>query len=185
MRIMLSLIVVAGSSIAHAQTSSCATGSALSMPPSTPTERFTIPAAESVTTSPVIIDNQTGLMWARCEEGKSWHPQYECIGEADSKNWEQTLAHIAPTDTYLGYTGWRVPNVKELASIIERRCYNPALNSDVFPGGQADTLWTNSPNDVYGNIWAVDFSTGTTQLVAPTSSFSFRLVRDCPDAECN
>ena len=187
MRILLSLIIVASSGVAQAQTSSCSSGSVLSMPPSTPTERFTIPADESLTSSPVIIDKQSGLMWARCETGKTWDPQYECIGTAALKNWQETLAHIESTDSYLGYAGWRVPNVKELTSIVERRCLEPSLNSDVFASGQATILWTNSPIDSNStsSVWTVDFAAGTTQTVTPTSSYGFRLVRDCPDAECN
>ena len=58
--------------------------------------------------SGTITDNATGLMWSQDDSGSGL-------------NWEEALAYIeAQNDAnYLGYSDWRLPNVKELQSIVD------------------------------------------------------------------
>lgn len=55
-----------------------------------------------------ISDKTTGLMWARDDSlaGLNWE---EALGWVQTKN----------TENYLGYGDWRLPNVKELQSIVD------------------------------------------------------------------
>ncbi|RME59932.1 MAG: DUF1566 domain-containing protein, partial [Caldilineae bacterium] len=55
-----------------------------------------------------ITDNATGLMWAQDDSG---------VG----MDWEQALAWVLQMneENYLGYSDWRLPNVKELQSIVD------------------------------------------------------------------
>ncbi len=55
-----------------------------------------------------ITDNATGLMWAQADSG----------AELD---WEETLAWVRTKNAtnYLGYSDWRLPNAKELESIVD------------------------------------------------------------------
>jgi len=55
-----------------------------------------------------ISDSATGLMWSQDDSG-------ECL------NWEEALAWVQQknTENYLGYSDWRLPNVKELHSIVD------------------------------------------------------------------
>ncbi|MBF0224980.1 MAG: DUF1566 domain-containing protein [Desulfobacterales bacterium] len=55
-----------------------------------------------------ITDNATGLMWSKEDSGSGM-------------NWESALAWIQEKNTskYLGYSDWRLPNAKELQSIID------------------------------------------------------------------
>ena len=55
-----------------------------------------------------ITDNSTGLMWAQNDNG-------------EGLNWEASLSYVQQknTDNYLGYKDWRLPNVKELQSIVD------------------------------------------------------------------
>jgi hypothetical protein len=55
-----------------------------------------------------ITDNATGLMWSRDDSGTDL-------------NWEEALAWVAQknVENYLGYDDWRLPNVKELQSIVD------------------------------------------------------------------
>ena len=55
-----------------------------------------------------ITDSATGLMWSKDDSGSGL-------------NWEDALAWVETKnkDTYLGYSDWRMPNVKELQSILD------------------------------------------------------------------
>ena len=59
-----------------------------------------------------VTDDATGLMWAQNDSG---------IDEAGGLNWEEALAWIETQNAaeYLGYGDWRLPNVKELQSIVD------------------------------------------------------------------
>lgn len=101
-----------------------------------------------------VKDAQTGLTWRRCSAGQSWNGS-TCTGEPTSYTHEEALAY-AQTQT-----GWRLPNVKELASIVDRSKSDPAIDARVFPGTASNWYWTSSP--VVGNsgfAWGVDFGNG-------------------------
>lgn len=75
-----------------------------------------------------VKDNDTGLIWQRCSVGQSWDAKSnKCTGDAKNLSWQQALKAAKA----LG-EGWRLPNVKELASLIESSC-KPAINIAVFP----------------------------------------------------
>ncbi|MCX8521150.1 MAG: DUF1566 domain-containing protein, partial [Rhodoferax sp.] len=62
-----------------------------------------------------VTDRRTGLVWARCSLGQSWNGS-TCTGTASTHTHEQALAQ-AQTANVGGASGWRLPNVKELASL--------------------------------------------------------------------
>ena len=59
-----------------------------------------------------VTDDATGLMWAQNDSG---------IDETGGLNWEEALALVETQNAaeYLGYGDWRLPNVKELQSIVD------------------------------------------------------------------
>jgi hypothetical protein len=122
MSLLAMVFVLAVGSPAHA--SGCTAGhpNALTVE-STPNSDFTIPAAR-------IVHLKTGLMWKACAEGQTWN--ISCVGTESTLNWEDALkaANTANTDASVGYgfTDWRLPNKKELESIVESCGYNPAFS---------------------------------------------------------
>jgi hypothetical protein len=79
---------------------------------------------------------------------------------------------------YADYRDWRVPNIKELNSIVERRCVNPAINTAVFPNTPSGGTWSSSPSaDASEYAWGVTFSYGHEAHGFKASSNSLRLVR--------
>ena len=78
-----------------------------------------------------VTDNNTGLMWAKCSEGESGS---SCTnGSIITMHWNEALI-AAKMSRRAGYKDWRLPNKKELESIV---AYNriPAINTTYFPSG--------------------------------------------------
>lgn len=138
--------------------------------PSTPTSRFILNNNGTVT------DNQTGLMWMRCSLGQMWDGT-TCTERASTYTWAQALATASETN-YAGFSDWYLPNIKELTSIVETACYNPAINQTVFPNTPSNGYWSSSPDADYNfGAWDVDFYGGYDGSNYKDNSWHVRLVR--------
>lgn len=122
-----------------------------------------------------VTDNQTNLMWKQCSEGQSGTG---CTGSATSLNWTDALAAGANSN-FAGYNDWRLPNVKELASLVERACRSPSINELRFPNTvPTGSYWTSSSSAANaGNAWFVYFGNGGLVPDGKTSDYQARLVR--------
>lgn len=149
-----------------------------SIPASTPSSQFVDNHDGTVT------DNKTGLMWKQCSEGQIWKDGF-CNNFATSYSWQGALQQTRTANNTKGFAGkkdWRLPNIKELSSIVERQCYNPAINKAVFANTDTYFLsgdfWASSPNTQYsGDAWFVGFRRGNVDEAVKNSSNQVRLVR--------
>ncbi len=89
-----------------------------------------------------VSDKATGLMWAKEDNGKG-------------VDWVEAIQY-AESSTFAGYDDWRLPNVKELQSIVDYRFApvsgdaRPAINPTYFNC----TPFTNEAgDDDYGYYW--------------------------------
>jgi len=125
-----------------------------------------------------VIDAQTNLIWRRCVEGMSWNG-LTCVGLDSRYTREQALTQAQ------SQTGWRLPNVKELTSIVDRSTSSPSFNLSVFPLTPLNGLWTATPfvgfdTSIQGG-WYVDGVSGASLLMlSPSFQFPIRLVKDGP-----
>ena len=176
-RTSLIISVVLWSSTIMAQT--CRTDS---IKATTPTAQFTIHGDGTVT------DKRTGLMWKQCLIQYSGG---DCsIGSLEYYTWQAALQATEALNSsggFAGYTDWRLPNIKELRSIVEYQCDSPAINLDVFPNTQIfHEIWTSSPSALYEfSAWSVDFHNGySDENIIYSSGFYLglhvRLVRSGP-----
>ncbi|MFT2110872.1 DUF1566 domain-containing protein [Marinomonas sp. 2405UD68-3] len=162
----------AGSVSAYAEQVNCKPNN---ITPTTASSRFTINGDETVT------DLKTGLMWKQCAEGLSGS---DCeTGSVSSAFWDVFLRSVITLnegDGFAGHTDWRMPNVKELRSIVEEQCYRPAVNLEVFPNTPIVSFFTSTPvKDVsQDNIWVVEFIHGRVETQRLNSGGSLRLVRN-------
>ena len=109
-----------------------------------------------------VTDLRTGLIWKQCLEGLSGT---QCDdGLPAALTWQEALARsglVNASTGFAGYYDWRLPNIKELRSIVEHQCHEPAINIDRFPGDPGLDVWSGSPDAYYAShAWFVYFSEG-------------------------
>ena len=128
-----------------------------------------------------VVDRNTGLMWMRCAVGQTWDAtQKTCTGTAAAFTWKAALAEVQTVNGtgYAGYQDWRLPNLRELTSLVRYACPDPAINLNAFPATPSMVFWTSTPvASSYGLGWGVDFKTGQAYFNAYTKIFPIRLVR--------
>jgi hypothetical protein len=117
-----------------------------------------------------ITDLNTGLTWEKKSDDGSIHDKDTLY------TWTNAFAvHVAGLNagSFAGHNDWRMPNVKELQSIINYENLNPSVspefNSACLPGCTVSTCsctkaantWTSTTNMNFPlNAWTVDFQVG-------------------------
>lgn len=133
-----------------------------------------------------VTDLKTKLIWKKCAEGQRWEASSNsCLvgdGTVIQYNWREALELANTTNSSGGFAGsvnWRLPNIKELSSIIENACYGPAINLSVFPSTPAGIFWSATPY-IGGNeyAWSVRFNYGQNSMNYKYDYYFARLVRD-------
>jgi len=122
------------------------------IPFSTPTGDFTLNPDGTAT------HHKTGLTWDRCVLGQTGE---DCSGGSPiTTQWQESLQAVKVKNqaVYKGHDDWRMPNVKELESIVETRCWNPSINTTVFPNSTSyffwsSTVWVRSPLSAFTVIF--------------------------------
>ena len=105
-----------------------------------------------------ITDNNTNLMWQKCSKGLSGSG---CTtGTATTSYWADALSYCEGLN-FAGQTDWRLPNIKELQSIVNYQNINPAINTTYFPATQSDYYWSGTTSENYPvYAWGVYFVSG-------------------------
>ena len=126
-----------------------------------------------------ITDTATGLIWKKCSEGLT---DENCsTGSATTLTWNialQAADTLNNTGGFAGKTDWRLPNMKELQSIVEVACSLPRINSDRFPNTAQSNFWSASAHaDGSAYAWYVGFGLGSSGSNNRGNSYPVRLVR--------
>ena len=122
-----------------------------------------------------VTDLATGLIWKQCAEGLSGAGC--AAGSVAILTWPQALQRAADAD-FAGSTLWRLPNKKELASLVEWRCVDPAINARFFPNTPAAWFWSSSPVANRSDCaWRVTFYGGHVDYGVKDDARYVRLVR--------
>lgn len=125
-----------------------------------------------------VIDLTTKLMWKRCSEGQVG---VLCdTGAEEGFYWDDSLQYIESlnsTGGFAGYSDWRLPNRKELESLVEESCVSPAINLFQFPNTPNSFYWSSSryPGESIF-AWGVNFGDGNAFPSFPVQQ-PIRLVR--------
>lgn len=106
-----------------------------------------------------VTDTLTGLIWQRCSAGMVWNNESQtCNGTATLFGWEDALGYAKAHRE----GGWRLPNAKELASILDPDTASPAIDQLAFPNTPQWGFLVSTAIKFNGDINAlyVDFSGG-------------------------
>ncbi|MEW6039998.1 MAG: DUF1566 domain-containing protein [Elusimicrobiota bacterium] len=120
-----------------------------------------------------ITDNRTGLMWVK--DGNS-----AGCNNGGTLTWESALTFCEGL-SYAGYSDWRLPNRRELMSIVDYGTYNPSINTTYFLNTQSNWYWTSTtyvPDTSYA--WGVYFTNGYVGYSVRTNVVYVRPVRGGP-----
>lgn len=126
-----------------------------------------------------VTDQATGLMWMQedSDEGLNWEEALQFVQTKNSEN-------------YLGHSDWRLPNAKELQSIVdysrapdvtESPAIDPVFYVSELEGGEYPFFWTNTthldgpPNLQYSKAVYVCFGEANGWMEAPPGSGNFQL----------
>ena len=146
----------------------------------TPDSRYEIDSNNETVT-----DKRTGLMWKRCMEGMFYKKKAKACtwseGGIYKFNWQDAFAQAKNSD-FLGYDDWRIPNRKELVSLIARHRIIPALNINAFASD--DKLLEANRASVFSSssystdqLWYVNFNGGEVLYGSRRAEHFVRLVR--------
>ncbi|MFP8777862.1 DUF1566 domain-containing protein [Hydrogenophaga sp. RWCD_12] len=129
----------------------------------------------------LVNDALSGLQWRRCAEGMTWTGS-SCSGSALTLNHQSALARAG------GQAGWRLPNVRELGSLVVRPTgfivfpsASDFTDTMAFPQSPIGTFWASTPYvSSPQQAWTVSFANGVVVYGDRASTQAVRLVRTNP-----
>lgn len=152
----------------------------------------------------MVLDRSTGLVWMRCSVGQRWDGS-DCIGEVKKFKFGATEAAALDANAQprtAGFTDWKVPDVQELASLIDcagqptsssagiqdgsppipNHCTGnhprPTITLRVFPSTPAIAYWSATPHARNPtDAWLLILSDGYVNYHHRDFGFAVRLVR--------
>ncbi|MBN1774399.1 MAG: DUF1566 domain-containing protein [Deltaproteobacteria bacterium] len=115
--------------------------------------------AEPAPGQPVVADIVTGLAWQGCAAGLA---DTDCsTGQATMLDWSAARARCEAL-VWAGADDWRLPDPKELDSILDAGRRSPAIDPEAFPGTPVGWYWAALPyaGGPSTHAWHVNFSSG-------------------------
>ena len=92
-----------------------------------------------------VLDNVTSLVWQQEDD------------DENTRTWEEALAYCEALDL-AGHTDWRLPNIRELFSIIDRSLSIPRIDTAYFYNTNSANYWTSTTlNGVNSQAYSVSF----------------------------
>ena len=116
--------------------------------------------------SEILNDSKTGLTW-----------QDNSAVKETKMTWQDAMSYCSELNLG-GYSDWRLPNIKELQSIVDISRYKPAIKKGFKYVSTSDYFWSSS---VYvsntKSAWIVGFESGLTDNYSKTDKYYVRCVR--------
>ena len=174
----------------HCFGNDCSSGSSYAMPDTGQSTSYTDTFGEdndyqpeatqmsyTINADNTVTDNITGLMWRRCSQGMD--DNATCTGTPASYAWESALSVCEDETT--DYTDWRLPNIKELFTLVKLEGSSPFIDQTTFPATEGNYYLTGT-TDLLDDTDAmvVRFNYGSVSSYRKSSSGYLRCVRAGP-----
>lgn len=125
-----------------------------------------------------ITDNKNKNIWLRCPVGMNWDGS-SCTGISLKYTWSEAVVEVEELNQkkVAGRNDWRLPTVDELASVVEQRCFKPAIDLKAFPYSPESGFWTDTAVEgVQPRAWMVHFLNGKPYIANKTQTWRLRLI---------
>lgn len=118
----------------------------------------------------IVKDKYTRLMWQKDEGGQM--------------EWQAALSYCEGL-SLANYQDWRLPNIKELESLVDDSTHGPAIRSSYFPNFPnafiayywSSTAYPGKLDSSPLQAWYIDFNYGSITFSFPNNPFYVRCVR--------
>ena len=145
-----------------------------------------------------VRDNVTGLVWeVKTDDGglRDWESTYTWYnpdpttngGSAGTADGGSCTGSACDTDAFVqavndqrlcGASDWRLPDPRELLSIVHNDRFDPAIDTAWFPNTPSGWVWSSSPDVTYPHYaWGVGFDSGWVYFPDKSYFYYVRLVR--------
>jgi hypothetical protein len=110
-----------------------------------------------------VTDTHTGLMWQK-------------DGSTGTMNWENAISYCENLEE-AGYSDWRMPTAKELASIVKLDTYSPSIDTNYFTA-MSSYYWSSTTHAYHSDYaWHVYFDGGLVDDGDKSNIYYVRAVR--------
>lgn len=118
-----------------------------------------------------VLDVVTMLKWEYCSHGQSYENGF-CYGSPNHyDSFSDALIAASKVE------GHRIPNIKELGTLISRICVDPAIDQSVFPDTPLNVYWSSTPGEA-GEGLIIDFTDGSEIIRDINRPKSIRLIAE-------
>jgi hypothetical protein len=126
---------------------------------------FLLQAKPYISNNDTVTDIKTNLQWI-----KSWNSDWN----TNRFDWNGALNYCENL-VFAGQSDWRLPNIKELSSIIDRTHVNPAIDTEAFDQARGDArYWSSTPGG-----WIVGLAEGEVTVHSTNEEIFAKCVRNC------
>ena len=121
--------------------------------------------ADFVKNGDIVTDTTTGLQWQDNTDSKN-----------TTKTWSEAISYCENL-TLGSHNDWRLPNINELKSIVDRSKFNPVI-VDGFTNVRSDGYWSSTTHENYSSdAWLVRFDDGNVDNYSKVRNYDVRCVR--------
>lgn len=119
----------------------------------------------------ITTDNNTGLIWKSCFEGRSGATCTGSISSLNATNAATTCSALNSGTGYANRTDWRLASVSETITILNYIGTNPAIFTTNFPNASGGGTWSSTGDISIGaNAWYISFTDGTIGSTVKTNT---------------
>jgi hypothetical protein len=123
------------------------------------------PAGRFTSAAGTVTDTKTGLVWHQGVPSGTY-------------TWADAGTYCTSNTAGLPGSGWRLPSLTELQTIVDDSRSLPAIDPTAFPSTPSVSFWTSSAYaSQAGSAYGVSFAYGLTDVAAATLTRSVRCVR--------